>query len=420
MAGVRSIRLAIALSVLAALVLTWGLFRKPIQRTFAEQLLLRSNIPREDLFEELAKQRQDPLAFLHACWETGKVGQRRLVATFLKNSAATDATWLVDSTPLLLECAGDADASVREVGLAALAQLHSPSLFQAAAGQLDDIDPQVRRLGVEYLRNVQPARAMPLLVQSLDDPDLLNAVAAEAALRRFSGVDFGVRASLALAALDGAPGEGTNSANVEAIRTGLKARKEWWREHQKEYVVPDGTKPSAAPPLPQDARPPAPDFTLEDLSGHRVHLTDFRGKVVLLNFWATWCTACLKEIPDLVALQTTLGDRVKVVGVALDGVPDEEGDVPDGSRGSSASVRERVRRAVKLRRINYLVLPDPKGSVGGQYNGGELPTTVIIDAEGKVRRRFIGERNLAIFERMVAAASHPATQPVAANAAPGK
>jgi cytochrome c-type biogenesis protein len=142
-------------------------------------------------------------------------------------------------------------------------------------------------------------------------------------------------------------------------------------------------------------------------------LADFQGKVVLLNFWASWCTACLAEIPDLVALHKKLGARAVVIGVALDGLPDEhhhesnkEGETEEHSLGKSLEqIQTKVVRAVKARGIDYPVLLDPTGAVGGRFNGGELPTTVIIDSSGHVRRRFIGERNLGVFEAMVAEAA---------------
>jgi thiol-disulfide isomerase/thioredoxin len=160
---------------------------------------------------------------------------------------------------------------------------------------------------------------------------------------------------------------------------------------------------------------PASDFTLRDLNGKSVSLSDFRGKVVLLNFWATWCTACLAEIPDLIALQKKLGDQVAILGVALDGVADEHGDIPgaeadDNSHKngpSVATIHAKVERAVKLRGINYGILLDSKSSVGSRYNGGELPTTVLFDKDGRVRRRFVGERSIAIFEAMIAEAGKP-------------
>ena len=128
------------------------------------------------------------------------------------------------------------------------------------------------------------------------------------------------------------------------------------------------------------------------------------------NEWTPAALAAIVDrIPDLVALHKKLGNRVAVLGVALDGLPDEHhhesaeaGEAEEHSaRKSLAEIRAKVARAVKGRGIDYPVLLDPTGSVGGRFNGGELPTTVIIDTSGHVRRRFIGERNLAVFEAMI-------------------
>jgi hypothetical protein len=66
---------------------------------------------------------------------------------------------------------------------------------------------------------------------------------------------------------------------------------------------------------------------------------------------------------------------------------------------------EKVAHTAKARHINYPVFLDKHNEVGGRYNGGELPTTVIVDAQGNVRRRFIGARNPSVFEAMIAEAS---------------
>ncbi len=153
--------------------------------------------------------------------------------------------------------------------------------------------------------------------------------------------------------------------------------------------------------------PAVEEFSLPDLQGLPVRLSHFRGKIVLINFWATWCTACVAEIPDLIELHKKLGDRIVILGVALDGLPDEHGHQPgdEGRQGegqSQPSVVKKVARTARDRGINYPVLLDPDAKVGGRFNGGELPTTVIIDAEGHLRRRFIGERNVQVFEAMLA------------------
>jgi thiol-disulfide isomerase/thioredoxin len=203
---------------------------------------------------------------------------------------------------------------------------------------------------------------------------------------------------------------------VDKIRRGIERRKQWWQLHAGEFPATQTLSSQIEHGV--LGGPPLEDFTLADLEGRQVRLTDFRGKTVLLNFWATWCTACLAEIPDLVALQKKHDDHVVILGVALDGLPDEDGHQPgEQSEGRAHTARpsrramlDKVARAVKARGINYPVLLDPEAAVGRRFNGGELPTTVIIDAQGRLRRRFIGERSLKVFEAMIAEAAKPIPQ----------
>jgi thiol-disulfide isomerase/thioredoxin len=141
-----------------------------------------------------------------------------------------------------------------------------------------------------------------------------------------------------------------------------------------------------------------------------------------MNFWTTWCTACDGEMPALVALQKKHGDRLVILGVSLDYVPDSHGHIgghaaveeqahSEGAHDDHETraaalkrVREKVVRTAQARNINYPVLLDEHNEVGGRYNGGELPTTVIIDAQGNLCRRFVGARSLPVFEAMLAEA----------------
>jgi thiol-disulfide isomerase/thioredoxin len=134
-----------------------------------------------------------------------------------------------------------------------------------------------------------------------------------------------------------------------------------------------------------------------------VRLSDFHGKIVVLNFWATWCPPCLTEIPDLITLQRLHPDDLVVIGVSLDGVPDDHGHGNAADLGGSLEkVRAVVARTAEARGITYCVLLDPSNSVGSRYNGGELPTNVLIDTRGNVRRRFVGRRSLGTWEQMLA------------------
>jgi len=409
-------RIGVPGGVLLVLVFVWTLFHRQIDRSFAAYLLLKSESPREELFEEVVGQSNDPVSFLNRCWATGKIAHRQLVAAFLKDKAQTNPPWFARAESLLLAGATDGDASVRELALAALETSRNPLLFEFSVAQLNDLDPMVRLLGLDYLRKADQNQALPAVVRLLDDPDLRVVARAEIALTRWSGEDFGVRARLAVSPEGADPSRPVEPANAKIIRHGVERRKEWWKLHEKDYSA--NTQRTARPDPQSPDRLPIQDFVMRDLNGRTVHLNQFRGKVVLLNFWATWCTACLAEIPDLIALQNKLGDQVAIVGVALDGVPDEHGHVPgeeesgttDHREHSMESARAKVVRAVKARGINYTVLCDPKSSLGAQFNGGELPTTVLIDPQGCVRRRFIGERNLTVFQAMVNEAARPLIQ----------
>lgn len=114
-------------------------------------------------------------------------------------------------------------------------------------------------------------------------------------------------------------------------------------------------------------------FTLTDLDGKTVSSTDLKGKVVLVNFWATWCGPCRAEIPDLVALQAKYRDRVVVIGVSED-----EGPI------------DKVREFAAQYKVNYpIVMTTP--AIEEQFPGvAALPTTFFLDTEGRIAQRHIG------------------------------
>jgi len=117
----------------------------------------------------------------------------------------------------------------------------------------------------------------------------------------------------------------------------------------------------------------APDFTLKTLDGQEMTLSKLKGKVVLLDFWATWCAPCREAIPHLINLQKTYQAKgVEVIGMSVD-----RGDV------------ETVRRFVKSMDIPYPIMLTPE-EVSRNYGVTALPTTILIDKEGKIRQKLLG------------------------------
>jgi peroxiredoxin len=115
----------------------------------------------------------------------------------------------------------------------------------------------------------------------------------------------------------------------------------------------------------------APDFTVND--GQRsVTLSQLRGKTVLLNFWATWCPPCVQEVPDLVAMQRQMGDKVTVVAVSMD-------------------VDESAYQAFTQKNMQgVLTVRDPDHKSSAEYGTFAYPESFLIDKNGKIQRKFIG------------------------------
>jgi peroxiredoxin len=129
-----------------------------------------------------------------------------------------------------------------------------------------------------------------------------------------------------------------------------------------------------SPFKPPSDRKMAPDFTLPDASGNAVRLSDFRGRVVLLNFWATWCVPCKTEIPWFVEFERNYRDRnFAVLGVSFD---------DDGWKA--------VKPYMGAQKINYPIVIGG-GDLSGAYGGHEsLPTTLLIDKEGRIAVIHVG------------------------------
>lgn len=131
----------------------------------------------------------------------------------------------------------------------------------------------------------------------------------------------------------------------------------------------------------------APDFSVTDIQGRKLSLSEFHGKVVLLDFWATWCAPCLQEIPHFVDMQRKYGEQgFQAIGISMD----------DGPKP--------VQQFYEEHKLNYPVaigsskLAESYGGILG------LPVTFVINRDGQIRKKFVGATDPAQIEQEVVAA----------------
>lgn len=189
------------------------------------------------------------------------------------------------------------------------------------------------------------------------------------------GVDDATAASSTPATTSPSPGRGRGGFGwvatglVSALLLGLIAF--GWTQRERFEVAEVGAR--------------APDFTLPTMDGDTVGLEQYRGQVVLVSFWATWCPPCLYEMPSMERLYQDLrGQGFVVLGVSLDVDPGAA-----DARGRSQGV---VREYVDTLGVTFPILLDPEGSVEDLYNVSGLPTTYVIGRDGKIEGRVVGAR----------------------------
>ena len=129
----------------------------------------------------------------------------------------------------------------------------------------------------------------------------------------------------------------------------------------------------------------APDFTLPQLDGPDLRLSSYRGKLVLLDFWASWCGPCRVETPHLIELQKKYGERgLQIIGVSMD-------DSPDPARAFYQQFR-----------MNYPVVMG--NAKTGELYGGVLglPIAFLVDRDGRIKAKHIGATDPSVFEKEIA------------------
>ncbi len=127
----------------------------------------------------------------------------------------------------------------------------------------------------------------------------------------------------------------------------------------------------------------APDFTLPDLDGNMVSLRDYRGRVVIINFWATWCPPCRKEMPAFQQLHQEMGDRVVILAV------------------DRAEPAKTVRKFFDKYGLTFTALLDQTDELTVRYQLTGIPESFFVDKNGIVRAKFIGAMTIDQMRKFV-------------------
>ncbi|OMP68283.1 redoxin domain-containing protein [Domibacillus epiphyticus] len=127
----------------------------------------------------------------------------------------------------------------------------------------------------------------------------------------------------------------------------------------------------------------APDFTLKTIDGKEVNLSDYEGKKVLINFWATWCPPCKAEMPHMQSFYDGEPENVEILAVNL-----EEKEA-------------KVSEFVKQYELTFPILLDEEGSVGETYEVYTIPTTYLLNEDGTVNQKIIGPMDEAMMKKLI-------------------
>ncbi|MFX3623345.1 MAG: peroxiredoxin family protein [Ectobacillus sp.] len=163
---------------------------------------------------------------------------------------------------------------------------------------------------------------------------------------------------------------------------------QFWKEKQKGAVKQTAQEVFANKGL--QIGKEAPDFELQTVDGKQVKLSDFKGKKVIVNFWATWCPPCRKEIPEMQAFYNKYEKDTVILAVNY-------------TASERTGGREKVQSFIQENGITFPVLLDASSTVSNMYKVITLPTSYFVDKKGIIRHKYIGPMTVEYMEKTVQA-----------------
>lgn len=132
---------------------------------------------------------------------------------------------------------------------------------------------------------------------------------------------------------------------------------------------------------------PAPDFELTTLTGKKTNLSDFKGKKIILNFWASWCPPCVAEMPHMQKFYEKNKDNgIEIVAVNLTSMEKKIQDVKDFSNKYE---------------LSFPILLDEKGEIGSKFQAFGIPTSYIVDSKGIIRKKIVGPMDEGMIKKLI-------------------
>ncbi len=382
----RLLFLLVALALAGAL---W--FSKPrLQRYALQWIVLHEDTPGEFAMREVVEQSADRAEALQKLWGTGRIVPREFVTSYLRDKSIYtmfSSIW-PNMRSVAMEAVEYGDMDTQQAALTVLEATHDADAIPVALAMLTDVDPSVRYLAMISLQHAKDRRLVPVFMRMLEDKDAAVRSCAAGCLSLMTDEDFGLH------------------FDAQGNDDGLAKWKTWWKGQKEKYAeltLPPAAKWSAAP------LGPAPDFTLPDVDGNKIHMSDLKGKPVLLVFWTTWLAPCVRQVPSLAEFHRRRGNDAVILAITVDDLKDSEtGKQHFGLEGTAA---ERVKRFMTDHQVPYRVVLDSDGRALGPYGGGDIPVSVWVDRNGIMRRRFMGVRSADVLEAMLDSLDATANKP---------